>query len=227
MVPTPCRWEGGEERMQGGPVAHLSTSYFSQSIATSISPLRSSWYRGGTDAFSMLWLDGVDCVSGTSNKEHHHCVPVISLGRPAVSELEGALCRVLHGCILFKSECFTDIDFRGFSVCKMPLPWLTIPCDFSGQRSGERWEGEGRPESLVYEKHYGWVTNFWFPRDCPGVSSTSYDPRNPSVLGKPGWLSPYAVLNNFNSERGSHKLICGYIGNGKWRTQAQGFLLGW
>lgn len=122
MVPSSCGWEGGAERMRGGPWHISGTSYFSQSIAISIPPLRGSWYRGGTDAFSTLWLDGVDCVSGTSNKEHHPCVPVISLGRPSVSELEGALCRVLHGRILFKSECFTDLDFGGFSLCKMPLP---------------------------------------------------------------------------------------------------------
>lgn len=35
------------------------------------------------------------------------------------------------------------------------------------------------------------------------------------VLGKPGGLSAYTVRSNFNSERGSKKLICGYIGKGE------------
>lgn len=45
MVPTPCRWEIGEEWVRGGPVVPLDTSYFSQSTVISISPLCRSRYH--------------------------------------------------------------------------------------------------------------------------------------------------------------------------------------
>lgn len=83
-----------------------------------------------------------------------------------------------------------------------------------GQVRGEK----GRGDQKVWFMKNTMVEwpNFWFPRDCPGVSSLCCDPGSPSVLGKPGGLSPYAIPSNFNSKRGSQKLICGYTGNGEW-----------
>lgn len=43
-------------------------------------------------------------------------------GAASLSESEGALCRMLRDCILFKLQSLTDLDFQGFSLCKIFYP---------------------------------------------------------------------------------------------------------
>lgn len=69
-------------------------------------------------------------------------------------EPEGASYRALHCCVLFKSECFADLNFWGVgsrSLCKMPLPWLAK----SGHMTHER--GKTRKVWLMKNTMVEWL----------------------------------------------------------------------
>lgn len=82
MVPNSC----GVVRMIGEDAGELLLPCYCGTHLAS-SPFSCSC---GTDLLFTLWLDGTDCMGGTSNEQCHHCVPVNELGWPVVSESEGA-----------------------------------------------------------------------------------------------------------------------------------------